>query len=148
MKKLARILVPVGGNAAEDDAIRLACQIAKPDKAKVLLIHVIEVQRNLPVDAEVIPAQERGEQILGHAEEIARAQSNQVESELLQARVAGSALVDEAVERGVDLIVMGVPYRKPLGDFYFGATVSYVFKNAPCPVWLCRQAATDVAKKK
>ena len=143
MAKLSKVLVPVSGNEADQSAIQLACQVAKQDKAKVLLIHVIEVQRNLPVDAENLPAQERGEQVLGMAERIARGHYGHVESELLQARIAGSALVTEATDRGVDLIVMGVPYRKSLGEFYFGATANYVFKNALCPVWLCRQVAQD-----
>lgn len=152
MKKFTKILVPVEGIPADEDAIRLACQTAKQDKAKVLMIYVIEVQRNLPLDAENIPAQERGEQVLGRAEQIAHTIHGTAESELLQARVAGSAIVDEAIDRGIDLIVMGVPYRKTLGDFYLGATASYVFKTAPCPVWLCRAVASEdkpgVAEKK
>jgi len=144
MAKFTKILVPVSGTPADPAAIRLACQIAKSDKAQVLLIHVIEMQRNLPVDAENLPAQERGEQVLGRAEQTAHALYNHIESELLQARVAGSALINEAVDRGVDLIVMGIPYRKALGDFYLGTTASYVFKNAACPVWLCREAAQEI----
>lgn len=143
MKKFSKILVPVEGIAVDDDAIRLACLTAKQDKAHVLMIYVIEVRRNLPLDAENAPAQDRGEQVLTHAEQVARVFHGQVESELLQARVAGSAIVDEAIDRGIDLIVMGVPYRKTLGDFYLGATASYVFKTAPCPVWLCRAAASE-----
>ncbi|MBI5300830.1 MAG: universal stress protein [Chloroflexi bacterium] len=143
MGKLFKILVPIEGIPADEAAIHLACQTAKPDKAKVLLIHVIEMQRTLPVDAENLPAQERGEQALIEAERIARAHYSHVESELLQARVAGSALVNEATDRGVDLIVMGIPFRKLLGEFYLGATANYVFKNAPCPVWLCRERARD-----
>lgn len=144
MAKLSKVLVPIAGVAGESAAIQLACQVAKQDKAKVLLIHVIEVQRNLPVDAENLPAQERGEQVLGQAERIAHSHYNHVESELLQARVAGSALVNEAMDRNVDLIVMGVPFRRSLGEFYLGATANYVFKNAMCPVWLCREVAQDI----
>ncbi len=142
----SNILVPVAGSSADEEAVRLACQIARQDKARVLLIHVIEVQRNLPLNAENAEQMERGESILEHAEGFARAARGLVETELLQARVAGSALVDEAVERGVDLIIMGVPYRKPFGDFYLGTTVAYVLKNAPCRVWLCRELPDDGKK--
>jgi nucleotide-binding universal stress UspA family protein len=141
MKKLSKVLVPVDGQPVDDEAIRLACQIAKQDKAHVLLLYVIEVQRNLPIDAENIPAQEHGEQVLSHAEQVAHSLHAQIETELLQSRVAGSAIVDEATDRHVDLIVIGVPYRKILGEFQINPTPNYVMKNAPCPVWLCREGA-------
>lgn len=139
----SHILVPIKGSPCDDAAIRLACQIAKQDKGKVLAIHVIEIQRNLPLNAENDTQIQQGEQVLEHAEQIARTVKGAIETELLQARVAGSALIDEATERQVDLIVMGVPYRKPLGDFVLGSTTSYLLKNAACPVWLCREAASE-----
>ena len=133
------ILVPVSGLPANEEAIRLACQIARQDKAKVLATHVIEVQRNLPLDSENADKVEHGEAILEHADKVAKTVKGTVESELLQARVAGSALVNEAIERGVDLIIVGVPYHSPLGDFQLGATTLYILKNAPCRVWLIRE---------
>jgi nucleotide-binding universal stress UspA family protein len=139
----SRILVPVGGIPADEQAIRLACQVARQDKAKITAIHVIEVQRNLPLNAEDAAQMERGESVLARAEQIAKAARGSLETELLQARVAGSALVDEAGERGIDLIIMGIPDRKPLGDFYLGATTLYVLKNAACRVWLCREGRRE-----
>ncbi len=133
------ILVPIAGIPAEDEALRLACQIARQDKAKVLATHVIEVQRNLPLDSENSDKVERGEAMLDHAEKIAKSAKGTIETDLLQARSAGSALVNEATERQVDLIIVGVPYRKPLGDLQLGSTTMYILKNAPCRVWLIRE---------
>jgi nucleotide-binding universal stress UspA family protein len=134
-------LVPIKGLPSDDAAIRLACQIAKSTKARVVAIHVIEVQRNLPLDSENETQLQRAEVLLGHAEQVARAVRGTLETDLLQARVAGVALVDETAARQADLIVMGIPYRSPLGDFQLGTTTLYLLKNAPCPVWLCREAA-------
>ena len=142
----SNILVPVSGVPANDAAIRLACQVARQDRAKVLLIHVIEVQRTLPLNAENETQLQQGELVLERAEQIVKSVRGAADSELLQARVAGPALVDEAVERGIDLIILGVPYRKPLGDFYLGLTTNYILRNASCPVWLCREAAHDEKK--
>ncbi|MDP2728276.1 MAG: universal stress protein, partial [Dehalococcoidia bacterium] len=64
----------------------------------------------------------------------------EVETELLQAREVGPAIVDEAIERGVDLILLGVPYKKRFGEFNMGRVAPYVLKNAPCRVWVIRQA--------
>jgi nucleotide-binding universal stress UspA family protein len=136
----SNILVPVKGLPADDAAIRLACQIAKQDKARVTAINVIEIQRNLPLNAENIAQMPSAESVLERAEQIAHSVRGTIETELLQARAAGVALVDEAVERQFDLIVMGIPYRNPLGDFRIGTTTHYILKNAPCPVWLCREA--------
>ncbi|MDO8670998.1 MAG: universal stress protein [Dehalococcoidia bacterium] len=48
-------------------------------------------------------------------------------------------MVDEAVERGVDLVIVGVTYKKRFGEFNLGKVTPYVLKNAPCRVWLCRE---------
>ena len=85
------------------------------------------------------------ESVLEHAEQIAHSARGTIETELLQARAAGVALVDEAVERRVDLIILGIPYRNPLGDFQIGTTTQYILKNARCPVWLCREAVPPEA---
>jgi nucleotide-binding universal stress UspA family protein len=139
MEKVRRILVPVKGEGLDDDeAIRFACAIAKRDKAKVVSVYVIEVPRALPLDAEVSEAIEEGERSLQRAEAVAEEVEGEIESEILQARLAGPAIVDEANERGIDLIIVGLPYRTRLGEFQLGNTATYVLKNARCRVWLCR----------
>jgi hypothetical protein len=53
--------------------------------------------------------------------------------------------VDEALEREVDLIVMGIGYKRKFGEFDMGRTAPYVMKNAPCRVWLARAAPGVIA---
>ena len=136
----SNILVPVAGIPVDDDAIRLACQIARQGKTKVLLINVIEIQRHLPLNVENEAQMQQAESVLERAVQVAKSAKYSAETEMLQARFAGAALINEATERGVDLIVMGIPYSKPLGDFQLGTTANYILKNAACPVWLCREA--------
>ena len=143
--KIEKILVPVGGTPLDDEVLELACQIARQNRAAILISHVIEIERALPLEAENTPQVQRAEDILERAEKITRQHWKQVESDLLQARAAGAALVDEAVERGVDLIIIGVPFRKKLGEIHLGTTTIYVMKNAPCRVLLWRQQAGDNA---
>ena len=143
--RIRKIMVPIIGNSADDEAIELACEIAKKDKGKILLIHVIEVKRALPLEAEVEPEIQKGEQALEEAEQIVKKRTScPVQIELLQAREAGPALVEEAVERGIDLIILGLDYKTPFGEFSLGATVPYILENAPCRVWLCRKAMPGV----
>ena len=142
--KVNKVLVPVVGNSIDDEAILLACSVARRQKAKVYVIYVIEVSRALPLDAEIHADIEKGEQVLDHADRLAGDNDATVETELLQAREIGPAIVDEAVERGVDAIIIGVPYRKQFGEFTLGSTANYVLKNAPCAVWACREAVSTV----
>lgn len=138
--KARRILVPVSGSAPDTDAVEFACNCAKKFKAEVYAIYVIEVKRALPLDAEIQPEIERGEQVLERAEQVAQAMDCQIQAELLQARDVGPAIVDEAIERGVDLIVMGLSYKKRFGEFNLGRAVPYVLKHAPCRVWVLRES--------
>ena len=134
-----KILVPVIGTEADDEAIRLACWLAKKNKGKIWAVYVIAVRRALPLDAEIEPEIRQAEEILDHAESIADEEDYELETDLLQAREAGPTIVDEAVEREVDLIVIGVKYKRRFGQFSLGSAVPYVLKNAPCRVILYHQ---------
>jgi nucleotide-binding universal stress UspA family protein len=138
---LKTILVPVDGSEASLIAVEFACSIAKRNRGKVHVVHVIEVRRSLPLDADLLVEAQRGEEILSQAESAARRQDFEVDGDLLQARDAGHAIVDEAVERQADAIIVGVAYRRPFGEFELGRVPSHVLKTAPCQVILLRQAA-------
>lgn len=140
MIEARRILVPVKGNPTDDEVIQLALELAQRNKAQVFAIHVIEVKRTLPLDAELQEEAERGEDVLNRAEHIADRGGQSIHTDLLQARDVGPAIVDEALERGIDLIVLGITYKKRFGEFDLGKTAPYVLKHAPCRVWVCRQA--------
>ncbi len=134
-----KILVPISGTEADEEALKLACRLAKKDKGKIWAVYVITVKRALPLNAEIEPEIRQAEAILDHVEGIADEQDYEVETDILQAREAGPAIIDEAVERGIDLILMGVKYKRRFGQFSLGNVVPYVLKNAPCPVILYHQ---------
>lgn len=135
---LRSIMVPVDGSHASMQAVALACDIARKNKGKVYVVHVIEVKRTLPLDAQLEPEEATGDEILSKAEQVAREQNFDVEGEILHAREASPAIVDEAIERGVDLIILGMGYQQPFGEFQLGRVVQYALKSAPCTVWVCR----------
>jgi nucleotide-binding universal stress UspA family protein len=134
-----KILVSVSGTDADEEAIKLACRLAKKNKGKICAVYVITVKRSLPLDAEIESEIQKAEGILNRMESVAEEQKYEVETDLLQAREAGSSIVEEAVERKVDLILMGVKYKRRFGQFSLGDTVPYVLKNAPCHVILYHQ---------
>jgi nucleotide-binding universal stress UspA family protein len=132
------ILVPVDGSHASLQAVALACEFGHKHKSKVFAVHVIEVKRTLPLDAEIEGEETRGDEILSRAERVAKDQGHSLDGEILHAREAGPAIVDDAIERGVQLIVMGMEYPERFGEFELGRVVQYVLRAAPCEVWLCR----------
>jgi nucleotide-binding universal stress UspA family protein len=137
-----RILVPLNGSSVDVDVVRLAVSIAKPSKAELFGVHVIEVRWNLALDAVLEPELERGEEILQSALRVAAQAGGQIETELLQAREAAAAILDTARERGSDLILIGMPYRKRLGRTYVSKTVEEVYLGARCAVLAYRQEGT------
>ena len=139
------ILVPVINSSASLDAVAVACALARQKKSKVYAVHVLEVARSLPLHAELESEARRGEQLLRKAEEAANHASYQVTGELLQAREAGQAIVDEARDRDADAIILGIGGAKLPGEFHVGRTSQFVLKHAPCEVWVIRQGTTHNA---
>jgi nucleotide-binding universal stress UspA family protein len=138
LMKLKRILVAARGNGADEEAVKLACDLAKKSKAEIYVVYIIEVKRSLPLDAVIESEVQRAEEVLTRAEDIAAEGDYEVETDLIQAREAGSAIVDEAMQRDVDLVVMGLTYKTRFGVFDLGGAVPHVLKEAPCRVLLCR----------
>lgn len=134
------ILVPLTNSPASLEAVTIACNLVKPRKGRVYAIHVIEVLRSLPLNAELEGEARRGEQVIRRAEELADELGAQLTGQLLQARDAGQAIVDEAVERQIEAIILGEPYERIPGSLPLGRTAAYVLKNATCQVWIVRQA--------
>lgn len=134
-----RILVAVGGASVDPDVIRLAITLAKPAKAEIVAVHVIEVRWNLPLDAVLEAELDHGEAVLGAAAKIAEQAGQKIETELLQARDAAAAIIDTARERKADLVLLGMPYRTRLGRVSVGKTVQNVYVGATCAVLAYRQ---------
>jgi|SRR5687767_7432267 nucleotide-binding universal stress UspA family protein len=136
------ILVPIVQSEASFDAVTIAATLAKQKKGHVYVVHVIEVNRSLPLNAELEAEARRGEQLVRRAEEVAASAGHPVSGTLLQAREAGEAIVEEARDHGVEAIIMGVPTRRTGGSSQLGRTADFVLKNATCAVWVVRQSMT------
>jgi nucleotide-binding universal stress UspA family protein len=117
---------------------------ARHGKAELIAVHVLEIDWTLPLDADVAGRSEEVQRVLDAAEEIAEESKVTLEPVLLQARDVGAAIVDETVERGADLLVVGLPYRKRFGgEFAIGRTIPYILQNAPSAVWVVRDPINE-----
>ena len=135
-----RAVVALSGHPNGQRLVRLVAELAKVHKAELIGVHVVEVDWSMPLDMDIAGRSDEIQQVLDVAEGTAEAVRVQLEAVLLQARDVGAALVDEAIERDADLLVVGLAYRTKFGgDFAMGRTIPYVLKNAPCAVWVVRE---------
>ena len=138
--RLDRVMVALKGAQGEEEAVRLACDVVEPTKGTIYVLHVIEVGRDQPVDVEDREATGQGEEVLQRVERLIRGQNRQVKAELLQARDVGPAVVRESIDKGVQLIILALPYKRRYGVFSLGSAVPYILNHASCRVVVLREA--------
>lgn len=139
-----KLLVPVTGTETDSQLLKYVTRIAHRKNSDITLIYIVEVDQELPLEADLPAEVARGETVLTNARELVKAslnhRSSYVSTDLIQARAAGPAIVDEAVQDDVDAIVMGTRVHKKHGKRTIGETVDYVLRNAPCEVVVLRGA--------
>lgn len=139
-----RAVVCLNGGSSDARIVRLVAEMASRSKAEIIAVHVVEIDWTLPLDADIAGRSEEVQRVLDSAEAIAEAYKVTLEPVLLQARDVAAAIVDEATERGADLLVAGLPYRKRFGgEFAIGRTIPYILQNAPCTVWVVREPISE-----
>lgn len=139
-----RAVVALNGGPSDARIVRIVADQARHIKAELIAIHVVEIDWTLPLDADIAGRSEEVQRILDTAESVAEDYRVTLEPVLLQARDVGAAIVDETVERGADLLVVGLPYRKRFGgEFAIGRTIPYILQNAPCTIWVIRDPITE-----
>jgi len=152
----ASILVPVFGEALDDDIVGTAGRLASEEAAEgeggamieALFVHAIPM--SLPIDARVPPEKvERARKALARAREVGEEYDKvEVATAMVRGRSAGSAIVNEARRRGVEAIVLAAEEptrirgggrfggRGVVHERFAGETTRYVVEKAPCKVIL------------
>ena len=156
------ILVPVFGEALDDDIVQTAGRLAgtvrddlDEEGATIEAIWVFEVPMALPIDARLPESQvRRAQEALRRAKAVGEEYEGvQVQTAMIRARRAGQGIVGEARRRGVEAIVLAAeePSRVRGGallggsggplDNFVGEATKYVLRKAPCRVILTAPAA-------
>jgi APA family basic amino acid/polyamine antiporter len=131
-----RLLVPVVAGQPSDDALDVACSLAAERGARIVALNVLEVPLGRPLDDDLAELEDAANHELDEAIAIGDSYGVRVLDRLVRARSAGEAIVEEAEQRGTEIIVIGTP-RKSLTvaqRAVFGRTVDYVLRHAPCRV--------------
>jgi nucleotide-binding universal stress UspA family protein len=142
-----RAIIALNGGSSDGRIVRLVADEARHAKAEVVAVHVLEIDWTLPLDADIAGNSDEVQRVLDSAEAVAEEYKVRLDPVLLQARDVGAAIVDEAVERGADLLVVGLPYRTRFGgEFAIGRTIPYILQNAPCAVWVVRDPISEESR--
>jgi basic amino acid/polyamine antiporter, APA family len=150
------ILVPVFGTQLDDDIVSTAGRLAdaqveegeRPPRLDV--VYVAELPLTVPLDSPLSPEiQDEGNSALERAREVGDEYENvEVTTSMARARSIGAGIVQEARDRGAEVIVMGgePPTRIRGGAILggiggarpdeIGEVTEYVLKKAPCRVLL------------
>ncbi|MDX6656615.1 MAG: basic amino acid/polyamine antiporter, family [Solirubrobacteraceae bacterium] len=159
------ILVPLFGNALDDDIIQTAGRLAghehddfdDEEGATIEALWVFEVPMSLPLDARLPEAQlQRAREALRRAKAVGEEYEGvEVATATVRARRAGQAIVEEARRRGVEAVVLAAepPSRIRGGallggrggpmDNFVGDVTKYVVSKAQCQVILTAPPAQE-----
>ena len=150
------ILVPIFGTNLDDDIVSTAGRLADAEleegevPPRLDVVYVAEVPLTVPLDSPLSSAvRERADLALERAREVGDEYENvEVTTNLIRARSIGSGIVQEARDKGAEVIVMGgePPTRVRGGAILggiggarpeeIGEVTEYVLKKAPCRVLL------------
>ena len=137
-----KVLALVIDDSSDLDTVSRAAEIIRENRGKLLLTYVIQISRSLPIDAEIEKEIEDAEKILNNLEKASKLPRGDIETQLLQAREIGPAVIHESVVRDVDAIIIGTAYTNNLGTFLLPEHIPYILEHAPCDVILWRQRAS------
>jgi APA family basic amino acid/polyamine antiporter len=127
-----QLLVPLRDTAVSDEMMVLACQLATERHSSIDTLYVIEVPLNLPIDASLPEENQRARDVLARVGHAADQFKVKVTPHVVTARSAGRAIVEEAISRRSEVIVLGSQGKRRVANKVFGSTIDYVLGNLPC----------------
>jgi APA family basic amino acid/polyamine antiporter len=131
------ILVPIAPGYASDEAMDFACRLAAERRASIVAFTAIEIPLDLPLDTELPEEVREANEQLDEARAIGDSYGVRVIGRIARTRNIGRAIVDEAIRRNSEVIVMAGPRRVRLQHGrrqIFGDAVDFVLRHAPCRV--------------
>ena len=141
MHKPKRILVGLKTSEQAVELTDLACRVAARS-ASLLLVHVVELPDQTPLDADVPELESAARHILEAGDRIAGRAHLKRKAVVVRSHSAGSALLEELKKKKNDLAVIGYRHPHNLGEVLFGTTAKHVIAHAPCRVLLTVPART------
>lgn len=127
------ILVPLDGGKASLDVIELVCSFQKVAQATIHAVFVIEVPRNLPLDADMPEKVEFARSILNRVSNLAQGYDVVLHTAIVYARSTGEVIVSTASDLNCDVIAIAQDNHKLSIIPDAAATI---YHKAKCHVWM------------
>ena len=132
-RKEFTILVAVANPASARSLLQVAIAIARKHNAEIVLLHVIEVERGVPLKAGVA----EGEKIMPFIEEAKRFVQNhgvRVRSIVDVSHRISQGILETAIEEQANFIVLGREKQPRFLDRIYASVIDSVLHEAPCEV--------------
>jgi len=142
-----RILVPVDGSGSSNRGLQEAVRLAKNQKAKLIVLHVVEEQFVTQAAEGVVFSDQMfesmragGRKVLARAEALAKKRGVRAQGVLLESIAVPVAdlVVREAKKQRADLIVIGTHGRRGITRALMGSDAEMVVRASAVPVLLVR----------
>lgn len=145
MEEIKSILVATDGSEDMDKVYKLAFDMAKALKAKILALYVVDIPAELPEDNVLLHVKaklyEYGWSVLRSLKDLGEKEGIEVETAIEEGAPA-EKILKVAKKKKVDMIVMGTTGRSGLDKILLGSVAYTVIKNAHCPVLAVRKTTT------
>ena len=150
MKAYKKILVAVDGSAASSKGLREAIRLAKAERSRIIVLHVVDEYPAFAVldgmmagapGVDLVPwLREGGKRVLARAKSVVD-KSRLPVTAILRETIGGPAagpIVREARKQRADLIVLGTHGRRGVRRLVLGSDAEQVVRTASVPVLLVR----------
>ena len=140
MNGFKKILCPVDYSVCSNEALKQAVSLAQRDKAKLYLIHVIDIRmygHEAPLSFEMPkPSEETLKKVREElANSVLKDAKGKVDVEtIVSMGIPAVEIINAAKEKGVDLIVMGTHGRTGIAHVVIGSVAENVVRKSHCPV--------------
>jgi len=141
-----RIMVAVDGSATAERGLQEAIQLALDQKAKLAIVHVIDVViaygAGQWVGGYVEGTREFAQEIIAHARKTAQAAGIEPEIQSPEIVTTGYHVADTVAQLArdwkADLLVVGTHGRRGVSRMLIGSVAERIVRVAPCPLLLVR----------
>jgi nucleotide-binding universal stress UspA family protein len=142
MSRVRRILYPTDFSKGSGAALARAVQLAKADRAQLLIVHVLAPVVPIAGEGYISPQVYEDIETSGRKHAQRRLSALQAKAKkagvrattLLLEGVAHEQIIRAAKSKKADLIVMGTHGHTGIVRFFLGSVTSRVIAGAPCPV--------------
>jgi APA family basic amino acid/polyamine antiporter len=125
-------IVPIFGADVDASALRTAAKLVGED-AIVEAVYILRVPSQLSLDAGLEEEERLGSSVLESAKVRGRKAGLKVQTRLIRTRNPGAAIVEEAENRGAEIIYLSTAHA-PASERALGPTASYLLAHRPCRV--------------